>query len=155
MTTTIRRVPKLGPVLRGGRCILDQDLTHPTSGLKGYPAFDDGFGRAGASVIAPEALEVTKIGSTVRRNGKTNGKSVHALGASGIKYWFGHLEQVPKAGDVLGKGAKIGVISPNHEVPHVHVGIDARALIGHELVHKLTYAHGAPSVGLQLKAHVI
>lgn len=152
---TIPRVPPLGPVLKGGRSVLAHDLTHATGGLKFYPAFDDGFGFAGASVIAPEKLEVTQIGGTVRRDGKPDGKSVRATGVSGIKYWFGHLEGVPKVGDRLIKGQKIGRISSNHELPHVHVGLDARALIGHELVHKLNYSHGGPTVGLQLKAHVI
>src|SRR5215471_8689587 len=37
-------VPDLGPIFHGSKSVLDQDLTHYTSGLDYYPAFDDAFG---------------------------------------------------------------------------------------------------------------
>lgn len=143
--------PNLGPVIAGGRSILLEDLTHATGGLPGFPAFDAGFGRPGVAVIAPERLTVTKIGRARRRDGSPNGRSVHATGASGLRYWFGHVEQPPAVGAELRKGARVALISANHEVPHLHVGIDARALIGHELEHHTDYTHGGPTLGAQLR----
>ena len=150
----MKRIPDLGPVVRGGLSVLDHDLTHATGGLPGFPAFDDGFGAAGKAVLAPEKLTITRIGSAVRRDGKPNGRSIRATGASGIRYWFGHLEQPAAVNSVVRRGAKIGVISANHEEPHVHVGMDASALVGHELVHHTNYTHGAPTVRVQFEAHL-
>ena len=141
----------LGPVLKGGRSVLEQDLTHPTGGLEHYPAFDDGIGHPGLAVIAPEAMTVTKIGRFVRRDGNPDGKSVYGDGASKIEWVFGHLENVPAVGAKLRKGARVGTISPNHEAPHVHVGINTDKLLGHELAHHTNYTHGAATVGAQLK----
>lgn len=145
-------VPALGPVVPGGRSVLEQDLTHATGGLDGYPAFDDAVGHPGLAVIAPEALTVTRQSSARRRDGNPNGKAFYADGASGIKYWFGHLDAAPAVGKRFKKGEVMAKISANHEVPHLHVGMDARALIGHDLVHHTNYTHGAPKVGVQLAA---
>lgn len=142
-------VPNLGPVVRGGKPILEHDLTHATGGLPGFPAFDDGF-KAGRTVIAPERLTVTALGRARRRDGRPNGQSVHATGRSGIRYWFGHVAAPAPIGTVIPKGKRVAVISSNHEAPHLHVGIDARPLIGHELKHHTDYTHGAPTVGAQL-----
>ena len=38
-------VPDLGPMFRGGKSVLYQDLTHATTGIPLYPAFDDAFSR--------------------------------------------------------------------------------------------------------------
>src|SRR5215831_20410127 len=51
-------VPDLGPVANGCQSVLDHDLTHATSGLDNYPAFDDAFSQ-GKAIIAPEGLVVT------------------------------------------------------------------------------------------------
>lgn len=142
-------VPDLGPVVSGGKSVLDQDLTHTTGGIDGYPAFDDGF-RAGAVVIAPEPLTVTRLSSARRRDGNPNGKAFYATGASGIRYWFGHVEQIPAVGEKLAKGARLGLVSANHEAPHLHVGIDASALVGRQLQHHTDYTHGGATVGKQL-----
>lgn len=145
------KVPALGPVVRGGKPILEQDLTHETGGVPNHPAFDDAIGRPGVAVIAPEAMTVDRIGSAVRRDGRPNGKSVHASGASGIHYWFGHLEDCLPAGTKVKKGQRFAVISANHEAPHVHVGIDARRLLSRDLEHHTDYTHGGPTVGAQLR----
>lgn len=147
----------LGPVIAGGHSILDQDLTHITDGMTDggsvWPAFDDGVGHPGMKVLAPERLKITGHGQALRRSGRPNGKSINiAIGASGIEYWIGHLEDVAAIGAIVQKGGKIGVISANHEAPHVHFGINARTLLGRDLDHHANYTHGAPKVGVQLRA---
>lgn len=144
-------VPPLGPVVRGGKSVLLQDLTHATGGLDGYPAFDDGF-RAGLAILAPEPVTVTRQSGARRRDGRANGKAFYATGASGLKYWFGHTDLAPQVGASFRKGQTMCHISGNHEAPHLHVGIDARPLIGRELAHHTDYTHGAPTVGAQLAA---
>lgn len=152
------KVPALGPVTRGGKSVLLQDLTHTTGGFPNanstsvMPAFDDGIGKAGGPVFAPEALTVTRQSSARRRDGNPNGKAFYATGASGIKYWFGHTDRAPTVGAKFKKGAVMAAISENHEAPHVHVGMDARSLLGHDLAHHTNYTHGAPKVGVQLAA---
>jgi len=141
------RVPQLGPVWVGGVSLLRQDLTHMTSGkLLGeyntYPALDDAFWR-GTNIIAPEPLTVTQQSSA------DYGDAFYATGVSTMKYWFGHLERAPITGAKFAKGAYIGRVGP-HPRPHVHVGIDARPLIGSVLQHHTNYTHGAPLVGVQL-----
>lgn len=144
-------VPSLGPVVRGGKSVLFQDLTHATGGLPGYPAFDDGF-RPDLEVLAPESLTVTRQSSARRRDGNPNGKAFYATGESGLRYWFGHTDVAPKVGARFGKGQTMCRISGNHEAPHLHVGIDAVPLIGRELAHHTDYTHGAAKVGVQLAA---
>jgi hypothetical protein len=144
------KVPSLGSVVKGGVSVLTHDLTHATDGVDHMPAFDEGFGLPGLEVIAPESLTVTKIGRFVRRDGTPNGRSVYATGRSGIKWVFGHVENPPRVGAKIRKGAQFCTISPNHEVPHLHCGVDARALTGRDLEHHTDYTHGAPTVGSQL-----
>ena len=144
------KVPALGWVVKGGVSALTHDLTHATDGVDHMPAFDEGFGLPGLGVIAPESLTVTKIGRFVRRDGKPNGRSVYATGESGIRWVFGHVEDVPEVGAKIRKRAQFCTISPNHEVPHLHCGVDARALTGRDLEHHTNYTHGAPTVGAQL-----
>jgi hypothetical protein len=143
-------VPALGPVLRGGSSILEEDLTHDTGGIPDYPAFDAGFGDVGRDVIAPEALEITDDTS-----GSQGGDAFYARGKSGIEYWFGHITHVPKQGTKFRKGQKMTEIAPrelpHHRTPHLHLAVDARPLIGHVLLHKIGYQHGAPTIGAQLK----
>lgn len=143
-------VPQLGPVTAGAPSVLLHDLTHATDGVPGFPAFDDAFGQPGKIVLAPEALTVTRLGHAVRRDGNPDGRIVYATGASRIRYCFVHLEDVPAVGTRIKSGGRIAVISANHEVPHLHVGIDARPLIGRELDHHTDYSHGGRTVGAQL-----
>jgi hypothetical protein len=141
-------VPKLGPVWRGGKSILVQDLTHATGGLPLYPAFDDAF-VAGKEVIAPEGLVVARDSSS------HPGDAFHATGRSGVRYWFGHLVNAPAVGTKFRKGETMGTVL-DHNVgggPHVHVGINIEDVVaaGRELKHHTNYTHGAPLIGKQLK----
>jgi hypothetical protein len=142
------KVPNLGPVWRGGKSILLHDLTHATGGIPLYPAFDDAF-VAGRKIIAPEALVVTK------QSNSHPGDAFYAKGASGIRYWFGHLVSAPATGRRFRKGETIGVVL-DHSVgggPHVHVGINVEDLLGRgkQLEHRTNYSHGAAIVGDQLR----
>ena len=87
----IAAVPTLGPVFRGGQSVLRQDCTHATGGIPLYPAFDDAF-RTGIAIIAPEQLKITKASSA------NPGDACYAEGASGLRYWFGHLAVAPAVG---------------------------------------------------------
>lgn len=155
--TPHKNVPDLGPVTKGGKSVLLQDLTHETGGFPNensdsvMPAFDDAIGHPGLAVIAPEALTVTRQSSAQRRDGNPNGKAFYATGVSGIKYWFGHVDASPAVSAKFKKGQKMAAISSNHEAPHLHIGVDARALNGgKDLLHHTDYTHGAPLVGTQL-----
>lgn len=141
------RVPDLGSVWHGGLSVLDHDLTHPTSGIALYPAFDDAF-VPGREIIAPEAIEVT------RASGSNPGDAFYAAGDSKIDYWFGHLVSAPAVGKRFSKGQTIGTVL-DHDVgggPHTHVGVNVERLLGSgkQLEHHTNYTHGAPTVGDQL-----
>lgn len=145
-------VPALGPIFPGGPSILTYDLTHITSGMSDpYPAFDGPFG-AGKRMLAPERLTVTRQSSARRRDGTPNGKAFYATGDSTIRYWVAHIDSrdLPDVGDVFAKGQVVARVSANHEVPHGHWGVDARALIGRMLEHRTDYQHGSPTIGAQL-----
>lgn len=141
-------VPRLGPVWRGGKSVLEQDCTHATSGIPRFPAFDDAF-VAGRKVVAPEALRVTKASSS------NPGDAFFATGRSGLRYWFGHLVRAPSVGTKFRKGETMGEVL-DHNVgggPHVHVALNIERLIGpgKQLVHHTNYTHGAPLIGRQLE----
>ena len=141
-------MPNLGPLWRGGKSVLDHDLTHPTGGIPLYPALDDAF-VAGREILAPEAMTVTRASSS------RPGSAFYATGRSGLKYWFGHLSSSPRVGTRFRKGQVVGRVL-YHTVgggPHVHLGINAEAFLGkgRELVHRTNYTHGAPTVREQLK----
>lgn len=140
-------VPALGPVWRGGKSVLAHDLTHATSGIPLYPAFDDAFVQ-GREIIAPEDLRVTRDSSA------NPGDAFYATGASRIRWWFGHLRAAPTVGTRFRKGDTVGRVAPNSigGGPHVHVGINVELLLGagKQLEHHTDYTHGAPTVGVQL-----
>ena len=137
------RVPNLGPILQGGKSLMLQDCTHLTDGL-GWPALDD-MGAPGRAVVAPEACVVDDDTS-----GAQGGDAFYIKGASGIRYWVGHITTVPRQGTKFRKGQKMTTISPEHRAPHCHLGIDARPLIGRHLISHTDYTHGAPLIGVQL-----
>lgn len=142
-------VPDLGPIYRGSYAVsvMQHSLTHRTSSIPFYPAFDDGW-IAGRDVLAPEDLEV------IEQSGSAGGDAFYARGKSTIKYWFGHLAFAPPTGKDFVKGEKMGDIAwlpVSLGSSHVHCGIDARPLIGHELIHRTDYRPGAPTVGVQLR----
>lgn len=141
--------PKLGPTFAGGKSVLDHDCTHATSGIPLYPAFDDAF-QAGKAITAPEALTVTRASSS------SPGSAFYADGASGLRWWFGHLTSSPSVGRKFAIGEVVGYVL-DHDVgggPHVHVGLNVELLwgTGKQLTHKTNYAHGAPLIGKQLEA---
>lgn len=140
-------VPDLGPMWSGGLSVLDHDLTHATSGIPLYPAFDDAFVE-GRTIIAPEDLEV------VRSSSSNPGLAFYAIGPSRLAYWFGHLDRTHSPGTKFKKGKDIGKVAPNTigGGPHTHVGVNVEALwgSGKQLEHKTSYQHGAPTIGTQL-----
>lgn len=148
------KVPELGPVWPGGASVLFHSLTHETDGFpnpqhpeSSYPAFDDGW-VAGRAVIAPEDLVVTDQSSSL------GGDAFYATGKSKLKYWFGHLAWAPPTGRSFKKGETMGVIAhltSSQGSSHVHTGINAVPLIGHDFEHKTNYQTGSPSVGEQLR----
>lgn len=143
------RMPALGPVFAGGRSVLDHDLTHATSGIPLFPAFDDAF-REGTEIIAPEPLTVS-----LRMTSSNPGRAFFADGASGLRYWFGHLDRDHPLGRRFAKGDLVGRVAPNSigGGPHVHVGINVERLLGRgrQLQHRTDYRHGSPTVGAQLR----
>jgi len=142
-------VPNLGPVVTGGKPVLDHDCTHATAGIPYYPAFDDAF-QQGATIIAPEPITVTRTSSSMP------GKAFYCTGQSGIRYWFGHLDRTHQPGTRFGKGQAVGKVAANHigGGPHCHVGVNVEHLWGkgRQLVHHINYTHGAPLIGDQLAA---
>lgn len=141
--------PKLGPVHANGKSLLDHDCTHATGGIALYPALDDAFA-AGVAIIAPEPLIVTKQSSS------SPGDAFYAEGASGLRYWFGHLVSAPANGREFRVGEVVGYVL-DHDVgggPHVHVGVNVEELFGagEQLTHHTNYTHGAPLIGKQLAA---
>lgn len=144
------KVPNLGPVYNGGQSVLQHDLTHPTTNIEFYPAFDDAFS-AGTGIIAPEAMRVSQASSA------NPGDAFYALGASGIKWWFGHVVVAPDVGRAFRKGdlmAKVAYTSQGGG-SHCHVGINVENLwgAGQQLEHHTNYTHGAPLIGAQLQSH--
>lgn len=144
-------VPPLGAVWSGGKSVLFQDLTHRTSGIPLYPAFDDGW-VAGRVVVAPEDLEVI-----APKTSASPGEAIYCRGKSKLRYWFGHLDRSHGIGVHFDKGDALGKIAYTTVGggPHVHVGINIELLpgcSGKQLAHHTDYTHGAPPVGVQLRS---
>lgn len=138
------KVPALGPIVKDGKSILLEDCTHLTSGL-GWPAFDAGW-RTGMAVVAPESGVVDD-----NTSGAQGGDAFYFQGDSGIRYWIGHITEVPKQGQRFRKGQIMTHISSQHPRPHVHLGVDVRKLTGGQhLISHRDYTHGAPLIGAQL-----
>jgi len=144
-------LPELGPMVKGGKLVLAHDLTHATSGIPLYPAFDDVFYQ-GASIIAPEKLTVT------RQSSSNPGQAFYADGASKLRWWFGHRDRTPNVGRVFSKSELIGLTCPvsTGGGPHVHVAVNVEKYpgfgAGKQLKHHTNYTHGAPPIGDQLAA---
>jgi hypothetical protein len=159
-------VPGFGPVIKGEKPMGLWAPTHNTDGLHGnpkhgchdgkswYPAFDSAFGRAGAVILAPERL-IVKCQSSA-----AGADAFYADGASGLEYWFGHLVSAPATGRTLERGeqiSRVARISARDGGPHLHVGIDARRLLGRDLLWGRNgrgpdYTFGSPTIGQQLAA---
>ena len=144
------KIPNLGPIVKGGRSVLDHDLTHATDGIPLYPAYDDAFGQ-GVTVIAPEALTVTHQSSS------RPGEAFYATGASGLKYWLAHLTASPAVGTKFRKGQPVGKTCANRVGggPHCHVGVNVERLWGKgkQFAHHTDYTSGAPTIRQQLTVH--
>ncbi len=142
-------VPDLGPVWLGGKSVLLQDLTHATTGIPLYPAFDDAFNQ-GRVIVAPEPITVHLKDSSAHP-----GEAFYAIGKSKLRYWFGHLDRDHPLGTKFAKGDAVGRVAANTVGggPHVHVGINVELLLGEgkQLIHHTNYTHGAPTVGAQLR----
>ena len=143
------QVPDLGPVWVGGKSVLLHDLTHATSGIPLYPAFDDAFNQ-GRIIIAPEPITVCN-----RDTSANPGEAFFACGRSKIDYWFGHLDRDHPLGTKFAKGDAVGKVAANNVGggPHVHVGVNVERLLGEgrQLIHHTNYTHGAMLIGAQLK----
>jgi hypothetical protein len=141
-------VPALGALYTGGSSVLYHQLTHNTDGIPNYPAYDDGW-VYGRTVLAVEDLVVTQASSA------NPGDAFYAQGRSKLKYWYGHLIVAPSVGTSFKKGTSVGRID-FQRAPHIHLGIDARPLVGHSLLYGRNgngpdYSYGSPTVGAQLK----
>jgi hypothetical protein len=141
----VSKVPALGPIVKGEKSILLHDCTHYTSGI-GWPAFDE-MADPGAWVLAPEACIVYD-----NTSGAQGGDAFYFRGASGMLYWVGHIAAVPVQGRTFKKGEKMTTVSSQHPRPHAHLAINSVPLIGHHLISRTDYSHGAPLIGKQLAA---
>lgn len=143
-------VPDLGPLYRDGASVLNHSLTHNTDGIPGYPAYDDGW-IAGRTILAVEDFVISRSSSA------TPGDAFYAVGKSKLQYWYGHLVSAPSVGREFKKGDMVGnIMYQANDKSHIHLGIDARPLIGHSLLYGATghgpdYTYGSPTVGTQLR----
>lgn len=147
-------LPAIGPVYNGGGSLLDMQLTHATSGIDFYPAFDTAFSE-GMAILAPENLLVSRSSSS------RPGLAFYAIGAWKLKYWFGHLDRTHAAGKRFEKGELIGRVCENHigGGPHCHIGVNVEELYGRgkQLLYGKNgdgpnYTFGSPSIRKQLLA---
>lgn len=138
-------LPDLGPLYVGGVSVLDHSLTHETAGIAHYPAYDDGW-VAGRTVLAVEDMQVVSPATS-----SAPGEAFYGLGKSKLAYWYGHLTSPPSIGHSFRKGDRVGVIFNQGAKSHVHLGINARMLIGHDFEHHTDYSPGAPTIRTQLK----
>jgi hypothetical protein len=146
-----KKVPDLGPLEKGGASLLDFALSHSTSGIALYPATDTVW-TPGATIIAPEKIEITKASSS------SPGDACYAIGVtSKIQYWFGHMVSAPAVGKVIGKGATIGKVGQfSGYTPHLHCGVNVEKLwgSGKELKHGNNYSvSGIPTIRKQFQDH--
>lgn len=151
-------VPALGPLTAGGLALSLMAPTHKTDGAtwpagQPYIAVDSGFGAGGRPVLAVEALRVTRDSSA------QGGDAFYATGASGIRYWYGHLDRAPAVGARFRKGQTVGRIKfgPGQPPggPHAHIGLDVTPLGMPPLRYGATgrgpqYTFGSPTIGAQL-----
>lgn len=156
-------VPGLGPVVAGGKSVLLESPTHNTDGLFGnprcpdpsshWPAFDFGW-VAGKEVLAVEAMQV------IQQSSAMGADAFYARGESGLLYWYGHIVKAPPTGHVLRQGARVSTIAAIPGADHGHLGIDARVLVGRDLLwgrrgNGPDYTYGAPSIGVQLARYLV
>lgn len=146
-------LPLLGPIRRGGKSMLEYQLTHNTDGIPLYPAFDDNWG-VGTIAIAPEPLTVITPYTS-----SNPGAAFYARGESKLKYWIGHITRSPSIGTKFVKGQEIGRSVAQSGAEHTHWGINAETLIGAGKQLRYgrdgdgpDYTYGSPKIGVQLAA---
>lgn len=130
-----------------GPSVREYDLTHATSGIPLYPAFDAVW-YTGKNVLAPEGMKVTRVGTA------SHGIAFYADGDSGLRWWFGHLDYQPTVGRYFARGDIVGHVAYHSDSPHVHVGVNVERLwgAGKQMSHHTNYTHGGPLIGAQLDA---
>ena len=145
----------IGPVTKPGASLLDMSLTHKTVGIPLFPAVDLAWG-AGVPMYAPEAVVVD-----TKDTSASPGEALYLRGASGMRYWFGHLDQDHPIGKSFRKGAIIArtVNQPPGMTDHGHVGVNAERFLGagKQLKYGKTgngpdYTTGSPRIRTQLAA---
>jgi hypothetical protein len=146
---------EIGAVQPGGPSLLDHQLTHETSGIPLFPAFDTAWGAGGGvACIAPEDCVVDTKDTSSRP-----GEAVFLNGASGLRYWVGHLDRDWPLGTRLRKGDLIGrTLAIPGASDHAHWGVNAEALLGRgkQLAYGATgkgppYTYGSPTIREQLR----
>lgn len=151
--SAIASVGVLGPVLDGGTPVWNMRPTHWTSGVDNSRAIDV-VANPGTPVYAPEDMDIEVNDPW----GAQGGGRARAVGASGIKWWMGHLTG-GRTGPVK-KGEQFSTISSEHSVPHIHVGIDTTAVLGRPLTSPQNYSIYLPdgsvvkTVGEQLSGNL-
>lgn len=153
-----KELPLIGPLQLEGVPLSKMSLTHRTDGLPLYPALDTAW-TSGTRITAPEN------GKVERHSGNSNsGYSVYMKGASGLKYYFTHLDVDGRAAlGAVKRGSILGRVGnpakyPGQRVAHVHAGVNAEHFLGkgEQLEYGKNgngpdYTVGSPSIGEQLK----
>jgi hypothetical protein len=144
----------IGPITKPGASLLDMSLTHQTVGIPLFPAVDLAWG-AGVPMYAPEIVVVD-----TKDTSASPGEALYLRGASGMRYWFGHLDRDHPLGKSFAKGALIAktVNQPPGFVDHGHVGVNAEKFLGagKQLKYGRTgngpdYSTGSPRIRTQLE----
>jgi hypothetical protein len=144
----------IGPITKPGASLLDMSLTHKTEGIPLYPAVDLAWG-AGVPMYAPEACTVF-----LKDTSASPGEALYLKGASGLLYWWGHLDRDHPLGKKFTKGALIAktVNQPPGMTDHGHVGVNAEKYLGSgkQLKYGRTgngpdYTTGSPRIRVQLQ----
>jgi hypothetical protein len=146
-------VPDLGPLYVGGASVLNHSPTHNSDGVPMFLAYDDGW-IAGRTVLAVEDMIVD-----TKHTSSNPGSAFYATGKSKLRYWYAHLTDSPALGREFKKGDAVGRIYNQGSRSHVHLGIDARGLIGRSLLYGANgngpdYTYGSPTVGAQLREYL-
>ncbi len=144
----------VGPVQPGGKSLLDMSLTHDTSGIPLFPAVDTNWGNhGGVQVIAPEDCIVD-----TKDTHASPGEALYLTGASGLRYWMGHITVDYPLGRVVHKGDAIArTVDQSPGADHLHIGVNAEKLLGkgRQLKYGRTgngpdYTTGSPTIRAQL-----
>lgn len=141
----------VGPVTKPGASLLDMSLTHATAGIPLFPAVDLAWG-AGVPLYAPEGMTVD-----TRDTSASPGEALYMTGASGLRYWWGHLDRDHPIGKKFAKGALVARTVNQAGTDHGHIGVNAERFLGKgkQLLYGRTgrgpdYTTGSPRIRVQL-----